>query len=213
MIFRTLPAVLIGILVGIYWLRVAHLARKIRRRVGHTANVLPPGKLGLITRMVWLPVVCLWIAIPISTIFLRDPPRILAPLIDVPVLAWGAFAVAVAAFVLTLICWKKMGKSWRMGIDPEEKTSLIVPGPFAYLRHPIYALSSVLMLATAAADPAPLMLGVAAVHLVLLQIEARREESYLTKIHGDLYLEYRARTGRFLPRMKHCRVWMATYVA
>ena len=98
-----------------------------------------------------------------------------------------------------------MGKSWRIGIDPAEKNPLIVTGPFARVRHPIYALSSILMLATAAADPAPLMLAVAAIHLSLLQLEARREENHLSRVHGPLYIDYCRATGRFLPRFSFHR--------
>jgi protein-S-isoprenylcysteine O-methyltransferase Ste14 len=200
MMFRNLPPVLVGILVGMYWLRVVHLARKIRRRTGHTANVVPPGKVGMITRFVWFPVVFLWIAIPLSTALPWSPPWVARPLIGSPALSWSALAVAVVAFVLTLICWKKMGTSWRMGIDPGEKNPLIVTGPFGYVRHPIYALSSVLMLATAAVAPSPLMIAVAIAHLVLLQLEARREERYLSGVHGSVYVEYCKITGRFIPR-------------
>jgi protein-S-isoprenylcysteine O-methyltransferase Ste14 len=195
-----LPSVLVGILLAAYWMRVLHLARKIRREVGHTANVIPPGVFGWITRAIWFPVVFLWIAIPLSVPFIGSPPWILRPLIVSPTLAWIALAVVLTAFILTLICWKKMGKSWRMGVDPSEKTVLIVAGPFAYVRHPIYALSSVLMLATVAAEPSPLMIAVAIVHLVLLQLEARREETYLARLHGRAYLDYCQRVGRFLPR-------------
>ena len=41
-----LPSVLVGIILAAYWMRVLHLARKIRREVGHTANVIPPGVVG-----------------------------------------------------------------------------------------------------------------------------------------------------------------------
>jgi protein-S-isoprenylcysteine O-methyltransferase Ste14 len=199
--FHALPAFLIGILVAAYWLRVIHLARKIRRRIGRTANVLPPGTMGMITRIVWFPVVVLWIALPISTFFFTSPPWLLAPLFVSPAISWGALAVAVIAFILTLICWKKMGTSWRMGIDPNEKTQLIVTGPFARIRHPIYALSSLLMLATAAADPAPLMLVAAGIHLCLLRLEAYREEKYLAAVHPDFYPDYCSRTGGFFPKL------------
>jgi protein-S-isoprenylcysteine O-methyltransferase Ste14 len=200
MMFQNLPAVLVGILVGMYWLRVVHLARKIRRRTGHTANVVPPGRVGMITRFVWFPVVFLWIAVPLSTALPWGRPWLLTPLIASVALSWSALAVALLAFVLTLICWKKMGTSWRMGIDPAEKNPLIVTGPFAYVRHPIYALSSVLMVATAAVAPSPLMIAVAVAHLVLLQLEARREEKYLSGVHGSVYVEYCKITGRFIPR-------------
>ena len=197
----TAPAFVVGLILCLYWARVLHLAGKIRRDVGHTANVIPPGRLGCLTRAIWFPVVFLWIAIPLSVSIFSAPPWILRPIIVRPPLSWIALAVALAAFVLTLICWKKMGKSWRMGIDPLEKTALIVTGPFARVRHPIYALSSVLMLATVAVVPAPLMIAVGIVHLILLQIEARREEKYLAAVHGAAYLDYRARTGRFLPKV------------
>jgi protein-S-isoprenylcysteine O-methyltransferase Ste14 len=196
-----LPSVLVGIILATYWMRVLHLARKIRREVGHTANVIPPGLFGWITRAIWFPVVFLWIAIPLSVPFIANPPWILRPLIVSPIVAWAALAVALTVFILTLICWKKMGKSWRMGVDPSEKTSLIVTGPFAHVRHPIYALSSVLMLATVAVQSSPLMIAVAITHLILLQMEARREETYLARLHGQAYLDYCQLVGRFFPRL------------
>jgi protein-S-isoprenylcysteine O-methyltransferase Ste14 len=108
--------------------------------------------------------------------------------------------VAATALGATLVCWKKMGKSWRMGIDPAEKTGLIVTGPYAYVRHPIYALSSLLMLASVACLPTPLMIALALVHLTFLWWEARREEHHLAAVHGADYDRYRASTGRFFPR-------------
>ena len=57
-----------------------------------------------------------------------------------PRLSWPAALVALAAYLATLVCWKKMGKSWRMGIDPNETTQLIITGPYRHVRHPIYAV-------------------------------------------------------------------------
>jgi protein-S-isoprenylcysteine O-methyltransferase Ste14 len=198
---NNLPATLVGLILAIYWMRVLHLAKKIRMQVGHSANVIPPGRFGCITRVIWFPLVFLWIAIPLSVPFIPNPPWLLRPLTVTPLLSWPALAVAIAAFILTLICWKKMGKSWRMGIDPNEKTSLVVTGPFAYVRHPIYALSSVLMLATVAIESSPLMIAVATIHLILLQLEARREEKYLAELHGSAYLDYCKQVRRFLPKI------------
>lgn len=118
--------------------------------------------------------------------------------------------MAVLAFGATWVCWKKMGKSWRMGINPDEKTQLIVSGPYAYVRHPIYGLSSLLMLASLAVVPSPLMMIVAAIHLVLLQWEARREEQYLRLQHGRVYEEYCRSTGRFCPRSLRPHTGQAT---
>ena len=87
-----------------------------------------------------------------------------------------------------------------MGIDPAERTGLVVTGPFAFVRHPIYALSSLLMLASAAAVPHAAMLVVGAIHLAFLQWEARREERHMVRSHGEVYERYMANVGRFVPR-------------
>jgi protein-S-isoprenylcysteine O-methyltransferase Ste14 len=195
-----LPAVLVGLIVATYWGRVLRMTGKIRRNTGHSANVVPPGAVGWLSRALWFPVVILWILIPLFGPFLQTRVWLLQPVFDLPGLGWAALAVAVGSLVLTWICWKQMGSSWRMGIDPAEKTSLIVTGPYAYVRHPIYALSSVLMLATVAADPVPLMIAVAIVHVILLQFEARREEQYLARVHGQPYLDYCRKVRRYIPR-------------
>jgi protein-S-isoprenylcysteine O-methyltransferase Ste14 len=93
-----------------------------------------------------------------------------------------------------------MGKSWRMGINPDEKTQLIVSGPYAYVRHPIYAIQSLMLLATMLLVPSPLMLAAGVAMLTFLQWEARREEKYLSVHHGSGYLEYCQQTGGFLPK-------------
>src|SRR5437667_354343 len=174
------PGICIGLIVGAYWARVVRLVYK-QRRNKTSANFLPPEPLGRALRLVWYPVVSLWIALPIYSAF---RPRLLYHL---PALEWIAVALGAAALIATLVCWKRMGKSWRMGIDPHEKTRLIVSGPYAYVRHPIYALSSVLMVASFVAVPTIPMLIVAIVHCGLLQWEARREERYLLSVHGQAY--------------------------
>ena len=113
---------------------------------------------------------------------------------------WACAAVAAVVLAATWVCWKRMGKSWRMGIDPGERTGLVVTGPYAYVRHPIYALSSLLMVTTAITLPSPAMIAVAVIHLAFLQWEARREEAFMVSVHGAGYREYRDRVGRFLPR-------------
>jgi protein-S-isoprenylcysteine O-methyltransferase Ste14 len=44
------------------------------------------------------------------------------------------------------------------------------------------------------------MIVVAAIHLLLLQWEARREEKHLVTVHGPEYAAYMRRVGRFTPR-------------
>jgi protein-S-isoprenylcysteine O-methyltransferase Ste14 len=198
------PAVLIGLIILFYWVRVMQMVARTRRQVGRAANLIPPERLGRVLRLIWSPVVLLWIFVPLLTPFFKNPPALLRPYQPVyenPFIGWTAFAIAAAAFYMTWICWRKMGKSWRMGIDPNERTQLVFTGPYAYVKHPIYALSSLLMLTSIAAVCSPLMVMVGMLHVVLIHWEARREEKFLTVLHGPAYSDYAAKVGRFFPRI------------
>ena len=195
------PGIVIGLLVGAYWARVLRLVVKARRTTGRAANFLPPELLGRVIRIIWYPATVLWIVVPLLAGFHlgRGIPG-LRLLYDIPALAWPAVLVAALAFVVTLMCWKRMGKSWRMGIDPNEKTQLVVTGPYAYVRHPIYALQCLLALASFFAVPTAALAIVAITVVTFLQWEARREERYLSALHGDEYDQYLRNVGRFVPR-------------
>ena len=193
-------ALLLGLTLAAYWARVIRMVIKQRRRTGKGANFVPPEPLGRAIRMVWYPVVIAWMAHPFVSAYKERPHVFLAPLVEHDALAIVGLTLAAGALAGSWICWKRMGKSWRMGIDPDEKTQLIITGPYAYVRHPIYALSSVLMLGAVLVIPSPLMILLAAIHLSCLQWEARREEQHLLAVNGDLYAAYRARVGRFFPR-------------
>jgi protein-S-isoprenylcysteine O-methyltransferase Ste14 len=195
------PALILGVILGTYWARVLRLALKARRRTGRAGNLVPREGLGRLLRVIWYPTVLAWIAQPIVAAWWRPAPLLRPAYSDLGV-QWTGVGLAAASLGATWVCWKRMGQSWRMGIDPAEKTPLVVTGPYTYVRHPIYALSSLLMLASVMVVPTPAMALTAAAHLLLLQWEARREERHLLALHGPEYANYRARVGRFLPRLR-----------
>jgi protein-S-isoprenylcysteine O-methyltransferase Ste14 len=93
-----------------------------------------------------------------------------------------------------------MGDSWRIGVDTTARTSLVVSGPFRWVRNPIFTamllatLGLFLLVPNIAAAFAVLALVIA------LEIQVRLvEEPYLQRIHGEQYQLYGATTGRFLP--------------
>lgn len=189
----------IGLIIGGYWLRVLRMARKARRKTGRAANFLPAEPIGRMLRVAWIPIVIYWIAQPFVTSMVFPRRGIVAPLATSAWVAWGMALLTAVCFWLSRICWKTMGKSWRMGIDPAERTSFVETGPYRYVRHPIYAISQMMMVSTVAAIPSPLMMCVGVLHLILLQWEARREERHMLQTHGSEYSEYCRRVGRFVP--------------
>jgi protein-S-isoprenylcysteine O-methyltransferase Ste14 len=100
----------------------------------------------------------------------------------------------------TLSAQLAMGRSWRVGVDPEARTDLVAHGPFRWVRNPIYtwmicASAGLVLLA-------PNWLAVASFVALLaaLEIQVRAvEEPYLLRTHGDAYRRYAAATGRFVP--------------
>ena len=195
-----LPPLIAGCCLLVYWGTVVAKALRFARKEAHDANVIPRERTGQLLRVIWLPLIIGWCVQPWLQISSGGATAARE-------LGTFGFAVAflgatlcVVATVATFSCWREMGKSWRIGIDPGEKTQLVFTGAYRFVRHPIYALSIVLITGTLLTTPTLPMLAIALIHSVLLQIEARREEAYLLEKHGDSYAEYRGRVGRFLPR-------------
>jgi protein-S-isoprenylcysteine O-methyltransferase Ste14 len=190
-----LPALIAASCVTVYWLTVAVKVFRISRVIRKDPNVIPREKTGQLMRLIWLPVLATWIAYPWLHLHKIRPA---GPVWNA--VAWFGATVCVAALAASYHCWREMGSSWRIGIDPNEKTRMIVSGAYRYLRHPIYALSILLILGTLATAPTPVMLVTVAVQFTLMQIEARREEKFMLRAHGESYSNYMKSTGRFLPR-------------
>jgi protein-S-isoprenylcysteine O-methyltransferase Ste14 len=203
-LIKSWPALLVGLILATYWVRVMQLVRATKRKAGHHANLVPEEPLGRFLRIIWIPVVVLWIFLPIlggfGILTRFAPMRPIVSTLGWRIVQWIALMIAIIAFVITWVCWINMGKSWRMGIDPNEKTQLVFTGPFAYVRNPIYGLSSLLAFLTMVIFPSPAMLVIGILHILLLQWEVRREEVYLLSVHGDAYAAYLQNVGRFVPR-------------
>lgn len=140
----------------------------------------------------------------------------LLALLDVvePIVALDTTAVhvvglvlAVAGIGLTFYAQVAMGASWRIGVDPGERTQLVTTGPFALVRNPIFSA----MLPTALGLTMLVPNWVALVGLVgliaALELQVRVvEEPYLSQVHGGSYSAYAARVGRFAPGVGRLRL-------
>jgi protein-S-isoprenylcysteine O-methyltransferase Ste14 len=116
------------------------------------------------------------------------------------VVAVTGLVLASAGFTATLAGQAGMGASWRIGVDPDERTELVTTGVFAHVRNPIFStmvLAQVGMVLLVPTWPSVAAL-VALIGAVQVQVRAV-EEPYLRRGHGGAYAAYAARTGRFLP--------------
>lgn len=113
---------------------------------------------------------------------------------------WGAALLAVAG--LSFMWWARLhlGGLWSSGVTRKEDHRLIDSGPYAFVRHPIYA--GLLMLTVALLAISGRTFGVVGFGLVVvgLFLKARLEERFLREELGaDVYGAYAKRVPMLVP--------------
>ena len=76
---------------------------------------------------------------------------------------------------------------------------LVTHGPYRWIRHPLYAGGSVLVISLALLTSMWWLVAGFIVPLTVLLLRTRREEKNLTAEFGDKYRAYQSRTKRFIP--------------
>lgn len=112
----------------------------------------------------------------------------------------AGLVLALAGFAATLAAQTGMGASWRVGVDPAERTELVTTGVFAHVRNPIFtamvaAQAGVVLIVPSWVSSLALVALVAAVQVQVRVVE----EPHLQTVHGAAYTAYAARAGRFVP--------------
>jgi protein-S-isoprenylcysteine O-methyltransferase Ste14 len=114
------------------------------------------------------------------------------------------FVLATAGIVLTVAAQLAMGDSWRIGVDPDDRTELVTQGIFGVVRNPIFTAMVLASIGLALLVPNVWSVAALVVLVVGLEVQVRRvEEPYLHRTHGASYARYSATTGRFLPGIGH----------
>jgi protein-S-isoprenylcysteine O-methyltransferase Ste14 len=108
--------------------------------------------------------------------------------------------VTVIGIALTIVAQFAMADSWRIGVDPTERTQLVTAGPFAVVRNPIF--TAMFVTATGLSMTIPNVISVVGLValIVALEVQVRLvEEPYLLTAQGDAYRAYAGSVGRFAP--------------
>ncbi|HKQ46689.1 MAG TPA: methyltransferase [Phycisphaerae bacterium] len=205
------PTLILGLTVTAYWMYVGRMVRRVRQNAGNVKKVLVPAqRREKLMWIVWVPLILLWFTTPLKVALGyggRYDEIVISPFWAasnaVLVVRFIAAVIALGCLGLSIVTWRHMGEQWRMGIDPTQKIRLLVDGPFARIRHPIYSLSILLMLCSVVILPSPTMFVLAAVHILLMHIKAGNEERFLLETQGRTYAEYCRKTGRFVPFIRH----------
>jgi protein-S-isoprenylcysteine O-methyltransferase Ste14 len=124
-------------------------------------------------------------------------------LLSVPFPDWLRWmGVALGIVSLTFYAWSRatLGKEWSSDLQMREEHHLVITGPYAWIRHPIYlALMSFLAgIALIAANW--FLIALIVVSIVDLALRIPKEEQMMIEQFGDEYKAYMQRTGRLLPK-------------
>lgn len=126
----------------------------------------------------------------------------LKPQLELGVLSVGiGLTLCIIGIAFSSYAQYKMGKEWRIGVDPDEKTELVTTGIYKLIRNPIYTGcivhgTGLIILAPHVLFLITGLVGYFAVRAYVKDIE----EPYLIDLHGDIYRQYMSQTGSFFPR-------------
>jgi protein-S-isoprenylcysteine O-methyltransferase Ste14 len=109
----------------------------------------------------------------------------------------GVLAIACGLLVWTFRC---LGKNLTDTVVTRKTHTLVLHGPYRWVRHPFYDSAALVVLAIPLIVANWFLFVAGAVVFGLLIIRTRTEEEKLVARFGDNYREYMKRTGRFLPR-------------
>jgi protein-S-isoprenylcysteine O-methyltransferase Ste14 len=174
------------LLVGIYWLVAALWAKPAARRER------------LLTRGVHLAIMTL-----ACVLLFSNSARVgvlgacLLP--EFAGIGWAGLCLTVAgcAFAVWARTW--LGRNWSATVTRKQDHELVRSGPFAVVRHPIYAGLLLAILGTALALGQVRGLVALALAFVGWFTKARTEEQFLVEQFGDRYLRYRCEVKQLIP--------------
>lgn len=126
--------------------------------------------------------------------------RFLLPIfwLDHPSVQLLGIGLLLLSLVWTIAAQIQMGNSWRIGIDHETKTKLVSTGVFGVSRNPIFLGMIVTLFGLLLALPNAVTLLAFVLGFILIQIQVRLEEEFLTRMHGEAYEAYTNAIRRWL---------------
>ena len=110
----------------------------------------------------------------------------------------AGLALMVSGLAWTAIAQMHMGKSWRIGIDAENRTELVEIGLFGLSRNPIFLGMRLALFGFFLALPNAFTLTATVMADLLMQIQVRLEEEFLAGSHGENYSEFCGRVRRWI---------------
>jgi protein-S-isoprenylcysteine O-methyltransferase Ste14 len=142
----------------------------------------------------------LWVGVIAYAI---DPAWMAWSSVPLPVwLQWGGVGVLIVATLLLTWTLRSLGTNLTDTVVTRREHTLVVHGPYRWIRHPFYDAIALLIVAIALVAANWFLLAAGSAVVALLAVRTRTEEDHLVARFGDRYRAYMIDTGRFVPRSR-----------
>ncbi|HEY1889783.1 MAG TPA: isoprenylcysteine carboxylmethyltransferase family protein [Steroidobacteraceae bacterium] len=111
---------------------------------------------------------------------------------------WAGVGLCLAGFAFAVWARIYLGRNWGMPMSLRQGHELVTSGPYAYVRHPIYAGIMLAMIGSALTESLGWML-VFVLYFAYFLFSARSEEKTMQAQFPDAYPTYRRRTKMLIP--------------
>ena len=136
-------------------------------------------------------------------LYLVNPARMAWASVAIPgPVRWAGLGAIVAAGALLFWTLRSLGANLTDTVVTRQAHTLVMKGPYRWVRHPFYDSVALLLLAISFAAANWYLLFTGALVLALLVVRTPREEERLVARFGDAYRTYMARTNRFVPTVR-----------
>ena len=151
-------------------------------------------------RVVLYGSIALVIAVGVFTSVMGDKlPDWLKPTFPLAV-KWVGIALGFLACALFLWVHLHLGKSWSGEVSLMEDHELVTSGPYTYVgRHPMYTCLAIFFIAISLNSADILLMAAFIIHYGCIAGRIGTEERIMLRTFGDQYVQYKRRTGAFLP--------------
>lgn len=116
-------------------------------------------------------------------------------------LRWAGVGALLTGASLLVWTFRTLGTNLTDTVVTRDAHTLVVHGPYRWIRHPLYSSAALLVVAMSLIAANWFFLAAGAALLSILIVRTRTEERNLIARFGDSYQRYMDRTGRFVPRL------------
>jgi protein-S-isoprenylcysteine O-methyltransferase Ste14 len=135
-------------------------------------------------------------------VYLVNPARMAWSAIALPAwVRWSGLAAIAVAGALLFWTLHSLGPNLTDTVVTRKTHTLVVKGPYRWVRHPFYDAVALLLFAISLVAANWFLLLMGTIVLTLLVVRTPREEARLVARFGDQYRSYMAHTNRFVPAL------------